>query len=298
MCRWPAGSAGVPGSVTSTTSAASCCSSSSASSSAGARVDRRLQRLARLVGALSDRTSLLGRELADVAQQVRELGFTAEEAHAHLFELGGCGGGGDRRLPLGAQCGDPVGGAHGRRDPSREVVQGDGGRHGGVQRVGVGDRDVGDVVAGGDDGGRQAFALGAHDERHVTVDRQFAQRRALAGDERDLAAGQLGQVAHARDGHGEQRAHRRAHGLVAVRVGAAGAERDAGRAERQRGADDRADVARVADAPQRDAARPDGRATSAAGRRPIARVPEPSWEISARTCGRTGMPSRPLPFAA
>ena len=79
-----------------------------------ARVDRRLQRLARLVGALPDGTSFLGRELADVAQEVRQLGFTAEEAHAHLFELGGCGGGGDGRLPLGAQCGDPVGGAHGR----------------------------------------------------------------------------------------------------------------------------------------------------------------------------------------
>ena len=79
-----------------------------------ARVDRGLQRLARLVGALADRTSLLRRQLADVAQQVRQFRFTAEEAHAHLFELGGCGGGGDRRLPLGAQCGDPVGGAHGR----------------------------------------------------------------------------------------------------------------------------------------------------------------------------------------
>ena len=101
---------GVPGSVTSTTSAASCASSSSASSSACARVDRRLQRLARLVGALADRPALLRRQLADVAQQVRQLGFTAEEAHAHLFEVGGCGGGGDRRLPLGAQRGDPVGG--------------------------------------------------------------------------------------------------------------------------------------------------------------------------------------------
>ena len=78
------------------------------------RVDRGLERLTRLVGALADRPALLGRELADVAQQVRQLGFTAEEAHADVLELGGCGGGGDRRLPLGAQCGDPVGGAHGR----------------------------------------------------------------------------------------------------------------------------------------------------------------------------------------
>ena len=90
MCRWPAGSAGVPGSVTSTTSAASLDSSSSASSSACARVDRGL----RAPGApgwrpcpTGPRSS--GGELADVAQQVRQLGFAAEEAHADLLELGG-----------------------------------------------------------------------------------------------------------------------------------------------------------------------------------------------------------------
>ena len=80
---------GVPGSVTSTTSAASLRLELERLELGRARVDRGLQRLARLVGALADRTALLGRELADVAQQVRQLGFTAEEAHAHLFELGG-----------------------------------------------------------------------------------------------------------------------------------------------------------------------------------------------------------------
>ena len=81
-----------------------------------ARVDRGLERLARLVGALADRSALLGRELADVAQQVGELGLAAEESNPDLFEVGGRGGGGDGGLPLGAQRGDPVGGggAHGR----------------------------------------------------------------------------------------------------------------------------------------------------------------------------------------
>ena len=81
-----------------------------------ARVDRGLQRLARLVGALADRPSLLRRELADVSEQVRQLGFTAEEAHTDLLEVRGRGGGGDRGLTLGPQLRDPVGGgcAHGR----------------------------------------------------------------------------------------------------------------------------------------------------------------------------------------
>ena len=104
----------MPGSVTSTTSAASFGFQLERLELGLARVDRGLQRQARLVGALADRSALLGRELADVAQQVRQLRFAAEEAHADLFEVGGRGGGGDRGLPLGSQRGDPVGGAHGR----------------------------------------------------------------------------------------------------------------------------------------------------------------------------------------
>ena len=81
-----------------------------------AGVDGRLQRLARLIGALADRAPLLRRQLADIAQHVRQLGLAAEESNPDLFEVGGRGGGGDGRLPLGAQRGDPVGGGgtHGR----------------------------------------------------------------------------------------------------------------------------------------------------------------------------------------
>src|SRR3954466_7660415 len=79
-----------------------------------ARLDGGLDRLARLVGAFADRAALLRRQLADVAQQVRQLRLAAEEAHPHLFQLGGPGGGGDRGFPFGSQRGDAVGGAHGR----------------------------------------------------------------------------------------------------------------------------------------------------------------------------------------
>ncbi len=65
-------------------------------------------------------------------------------------------------------------------------------------------------------------------------------------------------VADARELDAEDRAHARAHGLRPVRVGAAGAERDARGAERLRGAQHRADVAGVADAVQVHAQRPRG----------------------------------------
>ena len=82
-----------------------------------------------------------------------------------------------------------------------------------------------------------------------------AQRHARAGHEGDPPAGQLGRVAHPRQRHGEERAHRGAYGLRPVRVGAAGPERDRRRAERERRAQHPAHVAGVADAPQREAQR-------------------------------------------
>ena len=268
MCRWPAGSAGVPGSVTSTTSAASLDSSSSASSSARARVDRRLQRLARLVGALADRTALLGRELADVAQQVRR---------ARLY------GRGSARAPLRARRlrwrrrpPPPPRRAmrrSGRRcswaaDPSGELVEGHGRRHGGVQRVGVGDRDVGDVVAGGDD--VATAALRARRRRRASARRRPAARAAarLRGRRARPAGPGSSPMLRTRATGTENSAPidaRTALWPYGSALPGPSATRDG--AERQRGADDRADVAGVADAPQRDAPRPDRRATSAAGRR-------------------------------
>ena len=71
----------------------------------------------------------------------------------------------------------------------------------------------------------------------------------------------------ARERHGEDRAHARAHRLRRVRVRAAGPERDAGGAERVRGAQHRADVAGVADAVQVHAQRTRRARPSAARRR-------------------------------
>jgi hypothetical protein len=67
----------------------------------------------------------------------------------------------------------------------------------------VGDRDVGDGVAGGEDVPRQAFPLGADDERQFAGIRQLVQRHALARDERDAPPGEIGQRPHARDRHRE-----------------------------------------------------------------------------------------------
>ena len=80
----------------------------------------------------------------------------------------------------------------------------------------------------------------------------FVQRRAATRDERDAPPGRL---VERRERHAEERAHRRAQRLRAGRVGAAGRERDAG-AERIRRAEQRPDVARIGDMPERERHRP------------------------------------------
>ena len=76
-----------------------------------------------------------------------------------------------------------------------------------------------------------------------------------ARDQRGHRPRQLAHAIDPRDRHGEDRAHRRAYGLGAERVGASRAQRDTRGAERQRPAEDRPDIARVTDAPQRHAQR-------------------------------------------
>ena len=73
-----------------------------------ARLDRGLERLARLVGGAADRRALLRGELGDAAQQVRQLRLAAEEAHPHVLELGRVRRLGDRRLAGRAQLADPL----------------------------------------------------------------------------------------------------------------------------------------------------------------------------------------------
>ena len=119
---------------------------------------------------------------------------------------------------------------------------------------------------------RQPLALGADHQRH----RPRRRARRAAG-RRAPPARPCGRAApptsrHAHDRHGEDRAHRRAHRLGAVRVGGAGPERDAAGAERERRAQHRADVARVVDAPQRDAHRARRAPAPSAAGRPRARA--------------------------
>src|SRR3954471_14906045 len=75
-------------------------------------LDERLEGLARLVGGLADRAALLGRELGDAAQEVRQLGLAAEIADAELLERRARGGAGDGGLGLGAKRSDAVEDAH------------------------------------------------------------------------------------------------------------------------------------------------------------------------------------------
>jgi len=75
---------------------------------AGARVDRSLERLARLVGGLAGRGPLIGRQLGDVPQEVRQLGLAPEVLDADVLERVGVAGGGDRLLGLRTDVRDPV----------------------------------------------------------------------------------------------------------------------------------------------------------------------------------------------
>src|SRR3954451_9199788 len=78
----------------------------------GALLDERLERLARLVGGAADGAALLGRQLGDASEQVRQLGLAAEVADAQLLERLARAGAGDGLLGLGAQRSDAVEDAH------------------------------------------------------------------------------------------------------------------------------------------------------------------------------------------
>ena len=107
-----------------------------------ARLDQRLERLARLVGGLADRAALLRRQLGDAAQQVRQLGLAPEVADAQLLERVA------RRSPRRSRprprcelrrsarsCGRTLSRAGRMRLVAGHLVQRDGRRHRGVQRL-------------------------------------------------------------------------------------------------------------------------------------------------------------------
>ena len=75
---------------------------------AAARLDRALERAARLVGGAADRAALLRRQVGNVAEQVRQLGLAAEVADPHLLERGAVPGPRDLRGGAVMELGDPV----------------------------------------------------------------------------------------------------------------------------------------------------------------------------------------------
>ena len=103
-------------------------------------------------------------------------------------------------------------------------------------------------------------ALGADEQRDrppLAVAGSRDQDVRGVGAQRDAFAREVIDPARPGEPDCEDRAHARAHGLGRVRVGAARTERDARRAERVRGPQDRADVAGIADAVQIDTQRAD-----------------------------------------
>ena len=128
-----------------------------------------------------------------------------------------------------------------------------------------------------------------------------AERLARVGGQRDALARQLRRSPDARERHREDRAHARAHRLRRVRVGAAGPERHARGAERRApsAAPCRRCPGRRRRAGRRTAAPRAG--PSAARRRAITRVPEPSVRDArqrARLTSWKPSPPRPEPGEA
>ena len=103
-------------------------------------------------------------------------------------------------------------------------------------------------VAPLEDVGREPFALGPEHERRRLAELELGQRRP---DMRGQPDPRPRRVVEARERHAEDRARGRAQRLRPGRIGAAGRERDA-RAERVGGAQQRPDVSRIADVPERE----------------------------------------------
>ncbi len=102
-CRRPTGCGGAPGSVTSIAVGGQPRVELAADELPRARVDQRLERLARLVGGRADGAALLGLQLCDVAQQLRQLGLAPQVADAQLSERLAVAAPRDRPLGLRAE---------------------------------------------------------------------------------------------------------------------------------------------------------------------------------------------------
>ncbi len=79
---------------------------------AGFLIDLLRERLAGLIGGFARGRALIGRQLGDIAQQIRQLGLSSQVADAELLELLGRVRARDRLLGLSSGLGDPIQGAH------------------------------------------------------------------------------------------------------------------------------------------------------------------------------------------
>ena len=240
-----------------------------------ALVDERLERLARLVGGLAGRAALARAAAADAAQD-------AGAARP-------CARGSARAAPRAPRCAaapaisasasvaqllDALDHTGAILRPG-QLVERDRRRHRGVQRLAAIGMWATRSQAATTSAGRPSRSAPTTSvivalRRARTAARP---RRRRARSARRAASSTPGARA---TGTREDRAHRRAHGLRAERVGAARPERDRGRAERERRAQDRADVARIAR--RRAGRRTAGRRAppSAPRRRRACAMPEPS----------------------
>ena len=136
-----------------------------------------------------------------------------------------------------------------RPDVTRRLVQRDRPRSGDVQRLGPARQRDRDLVAACNLLVRQPLALGAEEERHRRGEVGLLERRAAVGRERH-APGRA--VVPGRQRDAEDRAGRGSERLRRQRIRAPFGERHAC-AERVGGPQERADVARIGEAPQRKA---------------------------------------------
>ena len=280
-CWWPSGRGGAPGSVTSTWSATSFASSSAASRrsalcSISASSSLRALLAAPPTGPRSSGGSCAIPRRIWVSSALRPRNLTRSSSSSALEEA----------ATIASVAGDPefldllkhwALLAHPRARYSR------GG--GDVQRLGAsvqGNRHAG--VAGGERPRAAALPLGAQADGPGAGQRR--QSFAPVGDQGDPRAGGLLDPGDARRRPGEERSHARPGGLRAVGIGTVGTERDRRIEERVGGADDRPDVAGIADPVEVDAGRR-GALRSAGGQTAI-----PGSRSRARTRSRAG-PGRP-----
>ena len=297
-CRWPSRRAGAPGQGDVDPVVGQPRLELARVELGGPRLELRLERLLGLVGALADRPALLLGQLGDPAQDRGQLRFAAEVADPQLLELGGARRRRRSRPRPRPRISDI------RSEASHVAflaMAGDDIRSQAIAAAAAtlsdsapprAQRDRQPRVAALEHLGREALALGAEAERSAAPVEppRAARRRGRPGPRRGAGVASI----PARAGGWAKIEPMLARTAFGENGSAQpGPSDDDAVDQRVGGADDRADVAGVADPVQVDAG--GGRAGCRAPLRQtaIARVPEPSVETAASSSGSTSSPPRP-----